>query len=92
MGPLHGYDISRRIESRSLEAFNVEDAALYKALHRLEGAGAVEAEWGVSASNRRAKFYRLTPVGRRALAAETETFRDYAAAVLRVLDAPMEDV
>lgn len=91
LGPLHGYDISRRIESRSLDAFTVEDAALYKALHRLEGAGAIDAEWGVSSSNRRARFYRLTPAGRRALAAETQTFKDYAAAVLRVLESPMEE-
>ncbi len=91
LGALHGYDISRRIESRSLDAFTVEDAALYKALHRLEDAGAIDAEWGVSASNRRAKFYRLTPAGRRALAAETQTFRAYAAAVLRVLDTQPED-
>ena len=85
-GPLHGYDVSRRIESRSREAFAVEDAALYKALHRLELGGSVDAQWGISASNRRAKFYRLTPAGRRLLTAETQTFRAYAEAVLRVLD------
>ncbi len=90
LGPLHGYDISRRIETRS-QAFSVEDAALYKALHRLEEAGAVDATWGVSDSNRRAKFYRLTPSGRRLLNAETATFRAYAAAVLRVLDAAPEE-
>ena len=90
LGPLHGYDVSRRIETRSHEAFVVEDAALYKALHRLESSGAVDAEWGVSASNRRAKFYRLTPAGRRLLASETHTFRAYAQAVLRVLDGAPE--
>jgi transcriptional regulator len=90
MGPLHGYDVSRRIESRSRETFSVEDAALYKALYRLESAGAVEAEWGVSTSNRRAKFYRLTPAGRRLLAAEVKTFRAYAEAVQRVLDGAPE--
>lgn len=90
MGPLHGYDVSRRIEERSRDAFSVEDAALYKALYRLESAGAVEAEWGISASNRRAKFYRLTPAGRRLLSAEDKTFRAYAAAVLRVLDSAPE--
>ncbi|MBL8958950.1 MAG: PadR family transcriptional regulator [Gemmatimonadetes bacterium] len=90
LGPLHGYDISRRIEERS-RAFSIEDAALYKALYRLEEAGAIDATWGVSDSNRRAKFYRLTPAGRRLLTAESRTFREYAAAVLRVLDAAAED-
>jgi transcriptional regulator len=91
LGALHGYDISRSIETRSLDAFTVEDAALYKALHRLEDAGAIQSEWGVSASSRRAKFYSLTAVGRRLLGAETRTFRAYAAAVLRVLDTGLED-
>lgn len=90
LGPLHGYDVSRRIEERSRDAFSIEDAALYKALYRLESAGAVEAEWGVSSSNRRAKFYRLTPAGRRLLAAEVKTFRAYAEAVLLILDAAPE--
>jgi transcriptional regulator len=92
LAPLHGYDISRRIEERSRSTFVVEDAALYKALHRLERAGAIDAQWGISASNRRAKFYRLTPAGRRLLAAETQTFRAYADAVLRVLDGAPEGV
>ena len=87
LGAAHGYEISRRIESRSRDTFSIEDAALYKALYRLESAGAVEAEWGVSESNRRAKFYRLTPAGRRQLVAEVRTFRAYAEAVLRILDA-----
>lgn len=90
LGPLHGYDISRCIEDRSRAAFVIEDAALYKALHRLELAGAIDAQWGISASNRRAKFYRLTDAGRRLLTAETRTFREYAEAVLRVLDAAPE--
>jgi PadR family transcriptional regulator, regulatory protein PadR len=90
LGQLHGYDISRRIEARSRAAFTVEDAALYKALSRLEAAGAVESSWGVSASNRRAKFYRLTPSGRRLLTAEARTFRAYAEAVLLVLDGAPE--
>lgn len=85
-GPLHGYDISKEIEVRSADAFVVEDAALYKALHRLEAMGAVAAAWGMSASNRRAKFYRLTTIGKRHLVAETATFRHYAEAVFRVLN------
>lgn len=85
LGPLHGYDVSRWIEDRTGGVFTIEDAALYKALHRLEEQGTVEADWGVSDSNRKAKFYRLTPRGRRALRAETQVWREYAGAVAAVL-------
>lgn len=84
-GPRHGYAVSRWIRERSEGALDLEEAPLYKALHRLEGAGAVEAEWGTSENNRRARFYRLTPGGRRLLQREEATWRDYAAAVFKVL-------
>ncbi|HEX6630381.1 MAG TPA: PadR family transcriptional regulator [Gemmatimonadaceae bacterium] len=84
--PMHGYAILRWIEQRTAGVLDVEDAALYKALHRLERAGAIEAEWGISENNRRAKYYRLTTAGRRALAAETTTWRRFSAAVGAVLD------
>ena len=84
--PMHGYAILRWIEQRTSGVLDVEDAALYKALHRLERAGAVEAEWGLSENNRKAKYYRLTSAGRRALSAEATTWRRYAAAVVAVLD------
>lgn len=83
--PAHGYAISRAIEERTGGIFEIEDAALYKALHRLEAAGAIEAEWGVSENNRRAKYYRLTPFGRKELRAETSTWHRYATAVSSVL-------
>ncbi len=83
--PAHGYGISRAIEQRTGGVFEIEDAALYKALHRLEASGAIEAEWGVSENNRRAKFYRLTPFGRKELRAETTTWHAYASAVTSVL-------
>ncbi|HEU4628111.1 MAG TPA: PadR family transcriptional regulator [Gemmatimonadaceae bacterium] len=84
--PMHGYAILRWIEQRTSGVLDVEDAALYKALHRLERAGAIEAEWGISENNRKAKYYRLTAAGRRALLAETTTWRRFAAAVVAVLD------
>jgi transcriptional regulator len=85
-GPLHGYTIAQWIEDRAKGELAIVDVALYKALHRLESAGAVDAEWGVSANNRRAKYYSLTAKGRRALAAEAAVWRRYAAAVGAVLD------
>jgi transcriptional regulator len=81
----HGYTIAREIERRSGGVFEIEDAALYKALHRLEASGAVDAEWGLSENNRRAKYYNLTPHGRKELRAETTTWHSYAAAVTGVL-------
>lgn len=83
--PAHGYTIAQQIEERSGGAFEIEDAALYKALHRLEASGAIESEWGLSENNRRAKYYSLTPHGRRELRAETTTWYAYAAAVSGVL-------
>ena len=84
-GPIHGYGISRAIESRTDNVLAIEDAALYKALHRLQRIGAIESEWGVSENNRRARYYRLTSRGRQELRAETETWRRYAAAIVAVL-------
>ena len=85
-GPMHGYGISRWIEERTRGVLEIEDAALYKALHRLERAGSIEAEWGVSENNRKAKFYRLTVRGRQELRAEANTWRQYAAAIFSVLE------
>jgi len=85
-GPLHGYDISRSIRQRSDGALGLEDAALYQALHRLERKGWIEAEWGLSENNRRARFYRLTDEGRRELQTELSTWRSYVVAVSKVLE------
>ena len=85
-GPMHGYAVSRWIHDRTDGVLTVEDAPLYKALHRLERAGFVSAEWGVSENNRRARYYALTPAGRRQLKAEESAWRRYAAAVARVLE------
>ena len=84
--PMHGYGVSRWIRDRTDGTIAIEDAPLYKALHRLEGAGFVSAEWGVSENNRRARYYRLTPAGRQRLRTEESAWRRYAAAVFRVLE------
>lgn len=84
-GPLHGYAVVRWIAQRTEDALKIEEGALYPALHRMEQRGWIEAEWGVSENNRRAKFYRLTNEGRRQLNAEAESWQRYADAVGRVL-------
>ena len=85
--PMHGYGISQWIDSRSKGALALEDAALYQALHRLERKGLVESEWGISEKNHRAKYYSLTPAGRRQLKSELAELREYMAVLFRVLDA-----
>lgn len=85
-GAMHGYGVSRLIHERTDAALLVEDAALYQALHRLARKGWIEAEWGVSENNRRARFYALTPAGRRQLQKEVEQWRQYAAAVFKVVE------
>lgn len=85
-GAMHGYAVSRAIRDRTDDVLRVEDAALYQALHRLAGKGYVRAEWGVSENNRRARFYELTPAGRKALRSETAVWRRYAEAVFKVLE------
>lgn len=86
LGAMHGYAVSRWIHQRTDGALEIEDAPLYKALHRLERAGCVTAEWGLSDNNRRARFYSLTAAGRRQLRAEESAWRRYAEAVFKVLE------
>ncbi|HYO52518.1 PadR family transcriptional regulator [Archangium sp.] len=85
-GPLHGYAVAELVYERSGQELKVEEGALYPALHRLEKRGLLEAEWGVSENNRRAKFYRLTSAGRSHLRAEAQVWKRYVAAVSRVLE------
>lgn len=87
-GPQHGYGIARWIRENSASALTVEDRALYLALHRLEAREFVESDWGLSENNRRAKYYQLTPLGRRHLTASTTTWQHYARAVALILVAP----
>jgi len=86
-GPLHGYAIMSLILRQTDEALLVEEGTLYPALWRLESKGLVEAEWGLSENNRKAKFYRLTPEGGRRLRLETRIWEAYAAAVGKLLSA-----
>lgn len=86
-GPLHGYAITRFIRRQSDDALLVEEGTLYPALWRLESKGLLDAEWGFSENNRRAKFYRLTPEGRRQLRHEVKMWEAYAVAVAKVLAA-----
>ena len=84
-GPRHGYSVARWIKETSDAAIQVEDRALYIALHRLEERGLIESEWGLSENNRKAKYYQLTTLGRRQLRAKATTWARYSAAVSRVL-------
>jgi transcriptional regulator len=84
-GPRHGYAVARWVHERTDGALRIEDAPLYKALRRLEHDDCVEASWGASEHNRRARYYRLTSRGRRRLKDEQSTWRRYAAAVSAVL-------
>jgi PadR family transcriptional regulator PadR len=86
-GPRHGYGIAGWIKATSGDALAVEDRALYLALHRLEDRGAVESDWGLSDSNRRAKFYQLTARGRAQLRAESSRLARYTEGLFRVLNA-----
>jgi transcriptional regulator len=85
-GPIHGYGITRSIEERTHHELDILDSALYKALQRLEEAGAIDTAWGVSDNNRRAKYYSLTASGRRMLRAETATWKRFVAAVSEILE------
>lgn len=82
---MHGFAVSEWIRHRATGAIVVEEAALYKALHRLERDGAVSAQWGLSENNRRARYYALTARGRQKLRFELNAWRRYSAAVDRVL-------
>ena len=90
--PMHGYAVARFIRQGSAQAFKVLDGALYTSLHRMEERGWVESEWGASDKKKRAKFYRLTAAGRRALRSETQSWNDYVDAVGRVMTASPETV
>ena len=87
LGELHGYGVLLRIQQISNGALTIEQGALYPALYRLEHQGLLETEWGTSENNRRAKYYRLTPAGRRRLREETESWNRLASAMTAVLRA-----
>ena len=84
--PMHGWGISARIQQVSRGALDVNQGSLYPALQRLEQRGCVESDWRTTENNRRAKYYRLTASGRRAVGAETASWRRYVEAVELILD------
>lgn len=88
IGPMHGYGIARRIEQAAADALVLNQGTIYAALVRLQQGQWIEAEWGASDNNRRAKFYSLTTRGRRRLETETENWKRTAAMVGRVLADP----
>ena len=84
-GPRHGFAVIRWLEEATDEELQIEEGSLYPALYRLERRGWIAAEWGVSELGRRAKFYHLTPLGRRQLKTETAQWTRFSAAVSKVL-------
>jgi PadR family transcriptional regulator PadR len=85
MGPLHGYGIARRIEQVSGDALSMNQGTIYPALLRLEQRGWIKAEWGISETNRRAKFYALSRIGRKKIEEETENWERIATTMARFL-------
>jgi PadR family transcriptional regulator len=83
--PMHGYTILEQIERTSDRVFQVDEGALYPALHRLEVRGLLRSSWGVSSNNRRAKYYSLTADGRRALEREAASWNRVAGAIARIM-------
>lgn len=84
-GPNHGFWIAKRVQHLSRDVLKVEEGSLYPALHRIELEGWITAEWGVTENNRRARYYRLTPAGRRQLRHETQRWEAIAHAMATIL-------
>lgn len=85
-GPMHGYAVARWISDTTNEDLQIEEGALYTALHRMEKRGWLESEWGLSENNRKAKYYQLTTAGRKQLRTQSDAFTRYARAVFKVLE------
>ena len=84
--PAHGYAIVERLRARSSGAFDLPEGTIYPALHRLENRGWIASFWGTSENNRKAKYYRLTPTGRKQLAAQTSRWEEVVRAIGRILN------
>jgi PadR family transcriptional regulator, regulatory protein PadR len=89
-GPAHGHTIAHSIERRSEDVLQVEHGSLYPALHRLEDRGWIAAFWGTSENNRRARYYRLTPTGRKQLLSQTSRWEELVQAIGRILRPAVE--
>ena len=92
LGPQHGYGVLLRIEQISSGGFQIDQGALYPALYRLERQALLDTEWGTSDNNRRAKYYKLTPAGRKRLRAETNNWQRVVDAMTAALSARAEEV
>lgn len=90
-GPVHGHGIAHSIERTSQEVLQVDHGSLYPALHRLVRRGWITSQWGISENNRRAKYYRLTPAGRKQLVAETTKWERLVEAIDRILQPSPEE-
>ncbi|HEX5871223.1 MAG TPA: PadR family transcriptional regulator [Longimicrobium sp.] len=88
LAPMHGWGISQRIQQISGGELEVNQGSLYPALQRLEKEGLITSDWGISENNRRARYYEITPAGRRALGTEVESWRRFAAAIEVILHTP----
>jgi transcriptional regulator len=85
-GPMHGFGISSWLENLSDGSIGVDDSAMYQVLHRLEARGFVDAEWQITENNRKARYYRITTLGKRHLKAETDTWLRYTRSVSGILN------
>jgi PadR family transcriptional regulator PadR len=92
LGPLHGYGVLLRIQQISRERLEIRQASLYPALYRLEHEGWIAGEWGESENKRRARYYRLTPAGRRRLDTEANKWRQFVDVVGSILKAKPEEI
>jgi PadR family transcriptional regulator, regulatory protein PadR len=92
LGALHGYGVLRRIEQISNDRLEIQQGSLYPALYRLEHQGWISSEWGESENHRKARYYRLTPAGRRRLHAETENWNRMADLIAGILRTSPEEV
>lgn len=86
-GPMHGYGVSHWIREVTTATFDLQEGVLYPALHRLEHKGWIDSGWGISDNNRQAKYYALTPLGRKQLRRELSTWARFAAAVGKIVNA-----
>jgi PadR family transcriptional regulator PadR len=86
-GPMHGFEITCWLEERSGGRLDIDDSALYQALHRMEERGHIVAEWGITDNNRRARYYKMTTAGRTHLRAESARWSEYVETVAEILAA-----
>ena len=91
-GAQHGFGVTQWIRQVTLDELKIEDGAMYTSLHRLEKRGYLKSEWGVTENNRRARYYSLTPAGRRELTQDEAKWTSYAVAVFRVLKTQREAI